>query len=77
MRKPLAPCGTNAAYMRHVVAGEETDQPCKDAHAAYAASHKTADAAGRIRKAAMEKLAEEYPERFRDICAALVNGENP
>lgn len=77
MSKPLAPCGTNAAYMRHIVAGEETDRACKDAHAAYAASHKTAGAAGRIRKAAMEQLAEEHPDRFRDICAALVNGESP
>lgn len=33
------PCGTAAAYRRHVRRKEPTDQACKDAHAAYAREH--------------------------------------
>jgi hypothetical protein len=29
----LKPCGTNAAYNRHIRYGEKACQPCKDAHA--------------------------------------------
>lgn len=32
--KPLAPCGTDSAYDRHIRDGEPADQACKDAHAA-------------------------------------------
>lgn len=35
MAGELKPCGTNAAYVRHVKHGEPTCQPCRDAHAAY------------------------------------------
>jgi hypothetical protein len=31
--KPLAPCGTPAAYDRHIRKKEPIDQPCRDAHA--------------------------------------------
>lgn len=34
MTRPLRPCGTYAAYMRHKKAGEPTCQPCRDANAA-------------------------------------------
>ena len=33
------PCGTAAAYRRHVRRKEPADQACKDAHAAYAREH--------------------------------------
>lgn len=31
MPRRLKPCGTTAAYFRHIRAGEETCQPCRDA----------------------------------------------
>jgi hypothetical protein len=33
-KPPLKPCGTLAAYRRHLWRGEEPCQPCKDANAA-------------------------------------------
>lgn len=73
-RKPPL-CGTNAAYVRHTVLGEEADQACKDAHAQYASDHKTAGAAAAVRRAALDQLAVEFPDRFREICADLVIGD--
>jgi hypothetical protein len=35
MPRELQPCGTNAAYIRHVRRREDTCQPCREAHAAY------------------------------------------
>jgi len=35
MARELKPCGTNAAYARHVEAGEQPCEACKEAHAAY------------------------------------------
>lgn len=34
-RIPTQPCGTHAAYRRHLKAGEEPCRPCKDANAEY------------------------------------------
>ncbi|MDI9889963.1 hypothetical protein [Microbacterium sp. IEGM 1404] len=34
MGKPKAPCGTDAAYRRHLRNGETVDDACRDAHAA-------------------------------------------
>jgi hypothetical protein len=34
-RPPEQPCGTLAAYRRHLRRGEATCQPCKDANAEY------------------------------------------
>lgn len=34
VRRPVKPCGTDAAYKRHLVKGEVACQPCLDAHAA-------------------------------------------
>lgn len=33
--RQLQPCGTTAAYARHIRHGETPDQACKDAHAAW------------------------------------------
>jgi hypothetical protein len=35
MSRQLQPCGTHAAYARHVKAGEEPCEPCREARAAY------------------------------------------
>lgn len=40
----LAPCGTRAAYQRHLRNGEPTDQACIDAEAAYREQRKAATA---------------------------------
>lgn len=34
---PLRPCGTYAAYKRHLANDEETDQACEDAYTVYQA----------------------------------------
>ena len=34
MGKPKAPCGTDAAYRRHLREGVEPDEACREAHAA-------------------------------------------
>jgi len=34
MSRPLAPCGTDSAYRRHLRRHEEPGQACRDAHAA-------------------------------------------
>ena len=33
MSRPKAPCGTDAAYRRHLKHGESVDDACRDAHA--------------------------------------------
>ncbi len=33
--RPRPPCGTESAYGRHLRSGEQTCQPCRDAHAAH------------------------------------------
>ena len=42
MAKTLQPCGTNAAYQRHKMAGETPCEPCLRAHAAYAHAYRRA-----------------------------------
>lgn len=46
MPRILKPCGTHAAYCRHINRGEQPCEPCKRAHAehqhAYAAEHREA-----------------------------------
>lgn len=40
MTRQLQPCGTNAAYQRHVKAGEPADDACLTAHGEYMAAWK-------------------------------------
>lgn len=46
----VALCGTDAAYSRHVKAGEPRDQACREAHA-LAESLRREEAAGRLERA--------------------------
>ena len=39
--RPLAPCGTEAAYDRHIRNGEPKDDACKAAHAATIRAERT------------------------------------
>lgn len=36
-KRPLKPCGTNAAYNRHIARNEDPCEPCKAAHREHAA----------------------------------------
>jgi hypothetical protein len=43
MPRELKPCGTHAAYCRHIQRGEQPCAPCKAAHAAYEAAVRAAN----------------------------------
>jgi hypothetical protein len=45
-RPPTEPCGTLAAYRRHLRHGEEACQPCKDANAARSREYRKDDGDG-------------------------------
>ena len=59
----LQPCGTRAAYMRHIKAGEEPDQACREANADYGGRRM------RARQAAYTRLAAIYPDDFARFLA--------
>lgn len=74
----VKPCGTNAAYVRHIKAGEKPCDPCRIAHNTYARSWtSTAPAAARkkakdarkstARWAAFRRLAKRYPDEFEEL----------
>lgn len=44
--RPLAPCGTEAAYNRHTRKGEPIDEACRRAHSRYARTRHTSGAGG-------------------------------
>jgi hypothetical protein len=78
-RQELQPCGTYAAYQRHMRRGETACAPCQTAatakQQAYRRNNRQAyrRELGRnaARSRALERLADEYPERF----AVLLNEE--
>jgi hypothetical protein len=45
MSRPRPECGTDAAYQRHRLAGEEACAPCKAAHAAASSAHRARNGA--------------------------------
>lgn len=49
MGRELKPCGTEAAHRRHLRAGEEPCEPCRDAHAADMAERRRLSRGGRSR----------------------------
>lgn len=63
MAKVLEPCGTNAAYIRHVRRKEDACVPCREAHGRYNAARSMA------RQRALIRLSHEYPFLFRDLYA--------
>ena len=54
----LMPCGTNAAYSRHIKAGEAPCEECLAAHADYYRGYI------RCRNRALQQLREMYPVSF-------------
>lgn len=75
MAKKLAPCGTYAAYVRHIQKGEQPDEACRLANSRYKREYRASrpdvrareQAAVRARNRALELLAREYPARFLQI----------
>jgi hypothetical protein len=72
----IADCGTTAGYHRHIRNGEEACQSCRDAWAAYHRKYRTqpeqqrkALARNAARTRALNRLAKEYPDRFRELVA--------
>lgn len=59
--RELKPCGTPAAYMRHMAHGEPVDEACRIAVLDYNKPK------SRVRYRALAVLALEYPERFAEI----------
>jgi hypothetical protein len=53
----LRPCGTLAAFRRHQRRGEEPCEACR----------KASRASGNARQKALNRLAREYPQRFREL----------
>lgn len=74
-------CGSNSGYQRHLKRDEEPCRPCRDAHnvywAAYIADHpeqaesnkRVARLYSRARARAHKRLAEEFPEVYREFLA--------
>ena len=76
MSRALKPCGTDAAYARHLRHGEQACDPCLEANrvaslarrhgnAAYMERHRQRSAA---HSRAARRLMAEYPARFRELC---------
>lgn len=84
MARELRPCGTEAAYQRHLRHGEEPCEACDRAHAAYvrAAYHDNpARRAAKIayssaRQRAMRRLAQRHHAEFRAILAEELEGDD-
>lgn len=69
MARELEPCGTNAAYIRHVRRKEPTCQACRDAHAAYNREH---EGGGRPRgeaKCGTQAGYDKHLRRRQETCA--------
>lgn len=65
----LQPCGTNAAYQRHIDRGEATCEPCRKAHnerPSQARGRRIYNAAAGIARRA---LREAHPDEYRALLA--------
>jgi len=63
-RRQLQPCGTPAAYRRHLYHGEEPCQQCRDAHNDRTREHGGIRIRNRARQRAYIRLASIYTEAF-------------
>ena len=75
MTATRAPCGTTAAYQQHIKAKEEPCDPCRAANTTDMGERRAANPAyqennartGRVRRAALRRLAERHPEEFNTL----------
>lgn len=68
--RTTVPCGTNAAYWRHIRRHETVCPACTTAHAQYQRARSGVDTRHlRIRRRAEARLAAEYPDRYEQLYA--------
>jgi hypothetical protein len=63
------PCGTKQAYQQHLAAGEEPDEACKRANAAYTQDYNRRTGNSTARGRAHRKLAKKYPDEWPSVQA--------
>lgn len=63
MPRKLKPCGTRAAYQRHLLHGE---QPCDECKAANSAAARPGN---RVKMRALKRLARRHPGEFAALLA--------
>jgi hypothetical protein len=69
MPRKLMPCGTNAAYVRHVRRNEPTCQPCRDAHAEYGREHVDGGRPRGVAKCGTQAGYDKHLRRREETCA--------
>lgn len=69
MAQQLKPCGTPAAYQRHLYRDEDTCRLCRDAWNAYLRNDPAHKARSRTRGRALTKLAELHPAQYLALLA--------
>ncbi|HEY9411767.1 MAG TPA: hypothetical protein VIP77_19465 [Jiangellaceae bacterium] len=67
MSRDLKPCGTVAAYQRHINRRETPCDSCKRAKRDYVNARPDTRARGRARSAALEALARRHGSEFLDL----------
>jgi len=67
MARELQPCGTPAAYQRHVRRGEQPCDACREANRTYWRQWADRTGYGRARYRAMRRLADLYPDIYRRL----------
>ena len=72
----LKPCGTTAAYQRHVRAGEEACEPCKEANRAHTAMLRATNehvrTQGRKNTRAQNRAKQRLVAAYRDVYEVLL-----
>lgn len=66
MPQKLAPCGTAAAYVRHLYRDEPVDEACRKANAAA----KRGQGHTRVRDRARTALVHRYPDEYAELVAS-------
>lgn len=77
MTHKLKPCGTPAAYARHLYHGEEPCTPCRAAASEYTRSRLSNQVRSRARQRALSRLSRIYDETYARLLAEeLAKEEN-
>lgn len=74
--KPTMPCGTPAAYARHLRKGEQPCDPCRLAQNAYTRSQPGRQAAQKRRFRAIQILIGRHQDEYDEIKAELRAAED-
>lgn len=76
MARDLQPCGTPAAYQRHLRRGEEPCDPCLTAANAYKASNARDVGTQRARQRALSRLSHLHPAHYAVLLAEELDKED-